>query len=50
MAEVLRTVQLVGFDPGGEPCIRLMSDGSLEVWFEFMPPSDVELRGASWIG
>lgn len=42
MAQVLRTVQLAGFDVGGEPSIRVMSDESLEVWFQFMPPSDVE--------
>ena len=40
MAEVVRTIQLSGFDLVGEPAIRVMSDGSLEVWFEFMPPSD----------
>lgn len=50
MAEVLRTVQLTGFDPGGEPSIRVMSDGSLEVCFEFMPPSDVEQSGRSGLG
>jgi hypothetical protein len=41
MAEVVREVLLQGFDPGAEPYIRVMSDGSVEVWFEFMPPSDV---------
>lgn len=50
MAEVLRIVQLSGFDLGGEPSIRLMSDGSLEVLFEFMPPSDVEPSGRSGLG
>jgi uncharacterized membrane protein len=50
MAEVVRTVRLRGFDPGGEPSIRLLSDGSLEVDFEFMPPSDVERRGPSGLG
>lgn len=40
MADVVRTVPLSGFDPGGEPSVRVVSDGSLEVWFEFMPPSD----------
>jgi hypothetical protein len=50
MAEVLRTVPLHGFDPGGEPNIRVMSDGSLEVWFEFMPPSDMERGGPSYLG
>ncbi len=50
MAEVLQTVKLAGFDPGGEPSIRAMSDGSLEVWFAFMPPSDVERSGGSGLG
>lgn len=50
MAEVLQTVQLAGFDPGGEPSIRVMSDGSLEVSFEFMPPSDVARAGRSGLG
>ena len=50
MAEVLRTVPVHGFDPGGEPSIRVMSDGSLEVCFEFMPPSDMERGGPSYLG
>jgi hypothetical protein len=41
MAEptILNTIAVSGFDPDGEPEIRLMSDGSLLVVFEFMPPS-----------
>jgi hypothetical protein len=50
MAEVLRMVRLTGFDPGGEPSIREMSDGSLEVSFEFMPPSDAERAGHPGLG
>jgi hypothetical protein len=50
MAEVLQTVRITGFDPGGEPSIRVMSDGSLEVSFEFMPPSDVERIGHPGLG
>ena len=42
MADVVKTIALKGFDPDGEPSIRVMSDGSLEIRFEFMPPSDVE--------
>jgi hypothetical protein len=50
MTKVLRTVRLTGFDPGGEPSIREMADGSLEVSFEFMPPSDVERAGHPGLG
>ena len=32
---------LSGFDPKGEPVIRVMADGSLYVVFKFMPPSFV---------
>jgi hypothetical protein len=38
-AEVVRTIALSGFDPAGEPQIRVLSDGSLRIDFEFMPPS-----------
>src|SRR5438094_764570 len=41
MAEVIQTIAVTGFDPASEPSIRVMSDGCLEVWFEFMPPFDV---------
>jgi hypothetical protein len=50
MAEVLRTIPITGFDPNNEPCIQEMNDGSLEVWFEFMPPSDIERQGPSGLG
>jgi len=41
MDDVTRTIRLTGFDPDGEPEIRVMSDGGLLVVFEFMPPSFV---------
>lgn len=36
---VVKTITVTGFDPDGEPKIRVMSDGSLSLMFEFMPPS-----------
>jgi hypothetical protein len=50
MAKVLRAVSVTGFDPDSEPTVQEMDDGSLEVWFEFMPPSDVERTGPSYLG
>ena len=41
MDEIRQEIPLVGFDPKGEPVIRLMADGSLYVVFNFMPPSYV---------
>jgi hypothetical protein len=38
-AEIVNTIALSGFDPAGEPQIRVLGDGSLRVDFEFMPPS-----------
>jgi hypothetical protein len=35
-------ISLAGFDPEGEPEIRLMANGSLYVVFNFMPPSWAE--------
>lgn len=32
-------IPLTGFDPEGEPEVRVMADGSLYVVFNFMPPS-----------
>jgi hypothetical protein len=34
----IRTITLSGFDPKGEPSIRILADGRLRVVFEFMPP------------
>lgn len=42
MTELVNTIELSGFDPDGEPEIRMMSDGSAELWFNFMPPSFAE--------
>jgi hypothetical protein len=42
MLEVAKTMPVSGFDPEGEPEIRQMSDGSLHVVFNFMPPSFAE--------
>lgn len=36
---VVQTIQLSGFDPQGEPVVRVMRDGTIAVAFEFMPPS-----------
>lgn len=41
MTSVVRTEAIEGFDPEGDPELRVMSDGSLELVFEFMPPSFV---------
>jgi hypothetical protein len=42
MTELVNTIELTGFDPDGEPEIRMMSDGSAQLWFNFMPPSFIE--------
>jgi hypothetical protein len=31
-------IPLTGFDPDGEPNIRVMPDGTMYVVFEYMPP------------
>ena len=41
MNEMQQEIPLSGFDPKGEPVIRIMADGSLYVVFNLMPPSDV---------
>jgi hypothetical protein len=38
----VEVIPLLGFDAEGEPEIRVMSDGSLYVAFNFMPPSWAE--------
>jgi hypothetical protein len=38
MDEPIETIPLTGFDSEGEPEIRMMADGSLELVFNFMPP------------
>jgi hypothetical protein len=39
---ILREIPVAGFDPDGEPEIRVMSDGTLLIVFNFMPPSFAE--------
>jgi len=41
MDEIQEEIELTGFDPKGEPVIRIMTDGSLLIVFNFMPPSFV---------
>ena len=41
-ATVVKTITVRGFDPEGEPEIREMSDGSIVLIFNFMPPSYAE--------
>lgn len=40
--EPLAVIAVAGFDPDGEPELRVMPDDSLEVLFNFMPPSWAE--------
>ncbi len=40
--EVARTIKLSGFDSQGDPEIRVLTDGTLYIVFNFMPPSDFE--------
>ncbi len=47
-AELIESVRLSGFDPGGEPELRRYGDGSLQVVFTFMPPSFVDDEGG-WV-
>jgi hypothetical protein len=42
--DVARTIKLSGFDSRGDPEIRVLTDGTLYVVFNFMPPSDFEDR------
>lgn len=42
MDEPVEVIPLAGFDPDGEPEVRVMADGSLYVVFNFMPPSWAE--------
>ena len=37
-ATLVSETTISGFDPSGEPVIRVMSDGTLHVLFEAMPP------------
>jgi len=40
--EPVEVIPLAGFDPEGEPEVRVMADGTLYVVFNFMPPSWAE--------
>jgi len=40
--DVAKIIELSGFDEAGEPELRLMKDGQLYVYFNFMPPSDCQ--------
>jgi hypothetical protein len=42
MDEAIETITLEEFDPEGEPEIRIMENGSLELMFNFMPPTWAE--------
>ena len=42
MDEPVEVIPLAGFDPAGEPQVRVMADGSLDVVFSLMPPSWAE--------
>ncbi len=47
-AALIESIPVSGFDPGGEPEIRRYSDGTLQVVFDFMPPSFVDDEGG-WV-
>lgn len=40
--KVVKTIAVAGFDPEGEPEIHVMSNGSLLVVFDLMPPSYID--------
>jgi hypothetical protein len=42
MDEPVEVIPLAGFDPDGDPEIRVMAGGSLYIVFNFMPPSWAE--------
>jgi hypothetical protein len=42
MEEPVEVITLEGFDSEGEPEIRIMDNGSLELVFNFMPPTWAE--------
>jgi hypothetical protein len=45
MDNIEREIPLSGFDEMGEPVIQVMTDRSLHLQFEFMPPSDIDENG-----
>ena len=48
MEEAIEIITLEGFDPEGEPEIRIMENGSLELVFNFMPPTWAEDNPAAF--
>jgi predicted DNA-binding WGR domain protein len=40
--DIIKTVQLAGFDAAGEPELHIMANNELRLVFNFMPPSDCE--------
>ena len=42
MSQQANEIDIKGFDPEGEPVIQKISDGSLQIVFNFMPPSYVD--------
>ncbi len=42
MDEAIETIMLEGFDSEGGPEIRIVNNGSLELVFNFMPPTWAE--------
>ena len=48
MEEATEIITLEGFDPEGEPEIRIMENGSLELVFNFMPPTWAEDNPAAF--
>ncbi|MEW4564942.1 hypothetical protein AB1K70_20620 [Bremerella sp. JC770] len=44
-ATVVSEIEVSGFDADGEPVIRKLSDGSLQIQFEAMPPFFAEDAG-----
>jgi hypothetical protein len=42
---IVNEVLVSGFDPDGEPVVRTMADGSLQIHFEAMPPFFAEDAG-----
>jgi len=40
VSNIVKTIEIPGFDPEGEPEIHVMQNGDLNIVFCFMPPSD----------
>ncbi len=36
---IVQEIRVSGFDPKGDPHIRVLRDGTVRIVFEFMPPS-----------